>query len=260
MEKRDMDGRKRGSLAWIELCLMIVLACVLGLIAMPSIRAALEANRQASCQANLKQLWRVFAMYSNESRGELWPPVSPVPGNWVPDIDVLYPEYGSDLNLFICPSHPDSKPHRFELRDTTEHPSAKPGDQHQDCLSSRYYVYTGFFMTDNYTAIAIHDTLLDGDWQSLREAELKPPSPAARTASYALIGPTNSRAVMWDRMAVDPSQIAHRPWGANVLYMDGHVEFRQYEADDPDPTFPVTYAAAELFGPLPTGLSPDCGP
>ncbi len=35
--------------------------------------------------------------------------------------------------------------------------------------------------------------------------------------------------VIWDQMAVVPSAFNHIPGGANVLFMDGHVDFLRYE-------------------------------
>ena len=250
-------ARRRSRLTWAELILAVVLVCLVALLGLPKVKAAGEARHRSSCQVNLKQLGLAFKMYANESEGAKWPPLSPVPGNWVPDMGRFYPEYCSDLNVFICPSHPDAGKRRFELHDTAQHPLRERGEQHADCVSSRYYVYTGFSMRDDYDAIAIHDALLGGGWELQRDADLQSPLPYALDM---LNGPSGSGVVMWDRMSLDPVQIAHRPLGANVLFMDGHVEFRRFDPDDPNPTFPVTSVSAELFGPLPVTLSPDCAP
>jgi prepilin-type processing-associated H-X9-DG protein len=42
--------------------------------------------------------------------------------------------------------------------------------------------------------------------------------------------------IMWDLVSTDPSNFNHVPGGANVLYMDGHVDFIRY----PDTKAPVT--------------------
>jgi len=256
-EIETREQRRRGPFTWVELILAATLICLAGLLALPKVKASAEARHRSSCQANLKQLGLAFKMFANESAGNMWPALGPVLGNWVPDMDRFYPEYCNDLNLFICPSHPDSAEHRFELRDTAEHPLREPGEQHPDCVSSRYYVYTGFSTRDDYDAITIHDALMSGDWKIDRDVDLQSPLPYALDM---LNGPSGSGVVMWDRMSLAPSQIAHRPLGANVLFMDGHVEFRQYEPNDSNPTFPVTSVSAELFGSLPAGLSPDCVP
>jgi prepilin-type processing-associated H-X9-DG protein len=37
--------------------------------------------------------------------------------------------------------------------------------------------------------------------------------------------------IMWDAVATVVSNFNHIPGGANVLYMDGHVEFVRYPSD-----------------------------
>jgi prepilin-type processing-associated H-X9-DG protein len=41
--------------------------------------------------------------------------------------------------------------------------------------------------------------------------------------------------VMNDRLSTIPENMNHIPGGANVLYMDGHVEFSKYEKDGKAP-------------------------
>lgn len=50
--------------------------------------------------------------------------------------------------------------------------------------------------------------------------------------------------VMFDILSVNPSDFNHVPGGANVLYMDGHVEFVRY----PDQKAPVSRTAATAMG------------
>ena len=55
-------------------------------------------------------------------------------------------------------------------------------------------------------------------------------------------------AVMWDTIAKEKlDQYNHIPGGANVLYLDGHVEFRQYEGEFSG-EFPVNDAGFILAG------------
>jgi len=51
-------------------------------------------------------------------------------------------------------------------------------------------------------------------------------------------------AVMWDEVGTNLQGFNHVPGGSNVLYMDGHVEFHKYPAND----FPVNVGWAGLFG------------
>ncbi len=51
--------------------------------------------------------------------------------------------------------------------------------------------------------------------------------------------------VMFDQVATDPGVYNHVPGGANVLYMDGHVEFTRYQGDG---RAPVNRLFAVFFG------------
>ena len=55
-------------------------------------------------------------------------------------------------------------------------------------------------------------------------------------------------AIMWDITSVEVGNYNHLPGGANVLYMDGHVEFHRYPGDPP-----VSSSSAYLMSLLPTG-------
>jgi prepilin-type processing-associated H-X9-DG protein len=49
-------------------------------------------------------------------------------------------------------------------------------------------------------------------------------------------------AVMWDVLSVAVQDFNHIPGGANVLYMDGHVEYVKYPSDE----FPVNSYMANI--------------
>jgi prepilin-type N-terminal cleavage/methylation domain-containing protein/prepilin-type processing-associated H-X9-DG protein len=58
----------------IELLVVIAIIGILAAILLPALARARESARRSSCANNLKQFGVVYKMYSNESKGGMWPP------------------------------------------------------------------------------------------------------------------------------------------------------------------------------------------
>jgi len=227
--------------SWGEFAAIFVIFVVLAGVLLPSLSRSREASRRASCQNNLKQMGLVCKMFANESAGERWPPLSRIPNNWIFDMNHVYPEYLTDLQILICPDSPFA-PH---VEWTAP-----------ECVTSLFYNYTGWLLQNDEQAFALFETYYTMPDAVIDGSTLKVSTPVWAGFDQSGRDAEGSMAVVWDRVPLTDREFSHAEPGVNVLIMDGHVEWVPYSYYNKSRFFPVTRMAAETFGSvLPTPSS-----
>jgi len=194
----------------------------------------------------MKQLGLSFKMYANESAREEWPRLEYLPDTWAPNLAALYPNFLNDPSVLVSPSHPEGESLLRDLNVAMN--KATPDFDEMERVMGESYGYLGFSLKN------------EDDFEVLRKAKVAGALPAEGAAlsipgaeatvhplregiERFLITDINNPAGSAAAQSTVPVVIEIAPWkykkslkaykGANVLYMDGHVDFVPYG------TFPV---------------------
>jgi prepilin-type processing-associated H-X9-DG protein len=189
--------------------------------------------RENSCSRKLRKFGLVFKMFANESKGQVYPQLSPNPGTLMfsnqneAHPNPIYPEILSDLKIFACPEDEDVN------WDTTDDPTIMIDDQS--------YFYLGYAITNQDELQAFAQAYKQQIADDGTFAENLPVPEGTGTAGtntlhrlredlHARLNSDNTNnieAASFD--AKLPLLIErnghHEPPGGNVLYFDGHVEY-----------------------------------
>jgi prepilin-type processing-associated H-X9-DG protein len=191
-----------------EILLVLGVLVVLIALLVPRVPPRHEASRLTMCLNNLKQLGKALKMYSQDF-GERYPwhvGVSNPAEAWR-DLALLFPSYDSGWDSFRCPS---SKDQPFE-------PKSASGDK-------RDYPFEPLLPANTKEAISYAYGLDARD----------PANPTAWTEE----APSTTRLLADKKAGVGLTERSnHKTDGRNVLYQDGHVQWKSGTAAlDPDET------------------------
>ncbi|NIA12714.1 MAG: DUF1559 domain-containing protein [Nitrospiraceae bacterium] len=181
--------------------------------------------------------------------------------------DALYPEYLTDINVLLCPSDSSNNHDGWFLNDDPDSGQITPCN-----INALSYNYWGWALNDQnifdnpvvgptLEVVGVADlNLSEPELVNFMNFLLATPKDASDLPGFDkdygplyrlregierfLITDINNPAasamaqselwIMWDDVSpVFPSMMNHIPGGCNVLYMDGHVEFKRYGDESP---------------------------
>lgn len=223
-ERERVGGKRRRLL--IRSGAVLAVSCLIAVVALPLLNRSREAARRTTSQNQMKQWGVIFKMYANESEGERYPALDKAHTGWVPNLAGLAEKYLGDPMLVLSPVHPDARELVNEL-------AAQAGD----------HVMLAAVMAENYAYLGY--TVSDADdFEALRAAreagrldveENKAVLPLREGIERFLLTDINNPAGTAKAQSTVPVLIEIAGWkhkksaddfyGANVLYMDGHVEY-----------------------------------
>lgn len=212
-----MMPRKKRAFTLIELLTVIAIISILSAILIPVVGQVRESAKRAVCSSNLRQIGLAVQLYANEHDGRL-PVMDPSPfWTWDMNRDVidLLTDDGNDRGIVYCPSG-----------------MANEGDILWDYPS--YYRVTGYVLMVPGAARVNPIWLnarLEPEPYVYRGETIEPTASQRELAADATLSVgMNFSDIPGGGAIVDRTNHLdqEQPAGGNVLFLDGHVEWRPF--------------------------------
>jgi len=184
-----------------------------------------------SCNNNLKQLGLIVRMYAND-HGDKYPELSPRTGVLAPRQDQeypgVYPEYLSDLTILRCPNMNTDRPRSRWFWEAPP-PSPAPLDT---ASNDECYLYLGYAIPDQetlerfaaaYRARIAGGRPFDEDLSAVNDDGVALRIPRLRKDIPGITDTEEAQSTI--PVFVERFPKGHLPGGANVAYLDGHVDW-----------------------------------
>lgn len=223
---------RRSGLTVVETLAGVALVSVAAVLALPAVAQARDASARAACAANIRQIGVGLSLFSREHEGRLPAMSTDANGGWSGFFDPadICPEYLSRLDALTCTEQRTSEARSY-VYTGWESPQGLFSSQALEAL--RWNVDARDEVLRETPAAAEEDWRLDPSVEG-REVFHRLTDGLARYQVTDICNEATAAqsraetAILWERFAapVNETPVAGAPAGANVLFMDGHVEFR----------------------------------
>jgi prepilin-type N-terminal cleavage/methylation domain-containing protein/prepilin-type processing-associated H-X9-DG protein len=239
----------------IELLVVIAIIAILAALLLPALARAKQTALRTACKSNLHQIGIAIQIYTTDNNNFLpdlrYPPYTTTPGTatglWPWDIStnltVFMMESGCTRDVFYCPGNPD-----FNCDYTWYFYTNPPGANY--CITGYVWLLPG--AGQNIPSSGFSEVQY---WKTNSIGTPNHPSADAELVVDVVARDSDSKSyINITQGSLGAMGIQHTshlagtlPAGGNILFVDGHVEWRQYN---------VMYSDGKLIGGVPnaTGM------